>query len=411
MFVGLLTCFCVSLVLTVVWYRFRNHVTEFAHYLKSPSSLFELLLSESSNSKSTSTTQKIAPVSSRFLLVVLLTTIIVFQICLFSLFGFERPSLVQVVIPLELEDLNDELWDLPLPSQFRSLNDTKAIFAFVHLRKVGGLSIRAALLTYYKSRNENQTNVVFIFCCEFGVRCSVYNVDPFLGKVVSRADGESAAPVRILGHLPYVEVQKVETLRNHKADCLTQFRHPLNRTISCFYYRTSEQKLARKISDYTPEKLRLFMRQYRDKYGHGCNNEILRMFSPETNETILNDPFNPEFNHTKTRELIEVAKKNIAQCVVFMLENPEQNSVISNEWMPEVAELIVEGGGKVNSQKYRPDAHNITQENLDVLLDMNKADLELYEYGVRWHQRLYRTAARKAYIKTELEKAGYAYNS
>eukprot|EP01102_Stenamoeba_stenopodia_P022223 TRINITY_DN9185_c0_g1_i1.p1 TRINITY_DN9185_c0_g1~~TRINITY_DN9185_c0_g1_i1.p1 ORF type:complete len:415 (+),score=37.97 TRINITY_DN9185_c0_g1_i1:238-1482(+) len=391
----LFLCLCTNILSVYIWHHYNQHILVFLRYFKS--ALLRFLFDDSNKQ----TTHKVAPTSKRFYAVVLLTTVIVFQICLFSLFGFERPVLLRVEFPSELEDAIDDVFQIPLPPPFLPLNQSDSIFSFVHLRKAGGLSIRYSLLPYFKGKGENQTTTVFIFACEFFMRCSTYTVDQYLGRVVS-----SALPVRIVGHFSYSEVQKVTKLRNHTADCLTQLRHPLSRTLSCFYYRTTEQKKPKNITDFTPETFRMFMSMYTDMYGHGCNNEILRMFTPEKNETILNDS---GFNLTRTRELVEVAKQNIAQCVVFLLETPEENRVISKEWMPEISEFVMET--KLNVQKYKEDTHKIPQAFLDVLLDLNKADMELYEYGVRWHQRLYRTAARNKLIKAEVEKAGLSLDT
>jgi len=341
--------------------------------------------------------QHVATSSKHFYAVFLLATVIVFQIFLFSLFGLQRPQFVQIYIPEELREVDDDVRNITLPALFLPLNQSDSIFAFVHLRKAGGMSIRSSLVPYFKFRGENFTNVVMIFACEWAVRCGTYIVDGFLGRVVS-----SAMPVRVLGHFSFGEVQKITKLRNHTVDCFTQFRHPLNRTLSCFYYRNVEEKKPKNISSFSQEGFRAYMSTYRDLYGNGCNNEILRMFTTEKNETFLNDPM--RVNATKARELAEVAKNNIAQCVVLLVEKPEQNMVIGAEFFPEFSDLVV--GRRENSQKYTEDVNTLDKGYLDVIYDQNSIDMELYEFGYRWHQRLYRFAAKNKFMAEELKRVG-----
>jgi len=100
-------------------------------------------------------------------------------------------------------------------------------------------------------------------------------------------------PVRVVGHVSYNEVERIARARGVDEDqrvaCMTQMRSPVDRVLSCLHYRTREEGNPKTVTDFTPRGFRRFLMSYRDKYGYGCNNEIARMFTDETDEDVLND--------------------------------------------------------------------------------------------------------------------------
>jgi len=373
-----------------------------------------------------------------------LVFLVMFQLLLFSLLGFQRPQFVEVEIPRELQEVEDDVRNLVIPTRFSPLMQSGTIFAFVHLRKAGGTTIRSKLYPYlyFRRRNfrsnldpnqnslDNQT-VMFSAC--LSLPCETYFLDEtMLERVkvnslslsspmstslsssspvadtttsVSSEKPQKPSAVWILGHISFGQLEKVIRLRNnHSVDCFTQFRQPMDRTLSCIYYRTLEEKKPRNISSFKDkEQFRDFLRNYTDKFGFGCNNEILRMFTAETNETFLNNPLH--YDESYTRSLVEVAKRNIAQCVVFLMEHPKQNKVISSEFFREIAKYTWARDRKANKLQYPEDVSKLDQGFIEVIREQNQIDLELYEFGVRWHQRLYRFAARNKLLSMEINKS------
>jgi len=352
-----------------------------------------------------------------------------------ALFGFERPQFVEieVMIPKELQEIEDDVRNLPLPHRFHLLSQPGTLFAFVHLRKAGGTSIRWKLdpYLYFKAGNPNNSynpfsnssrsdagdkDPVMISACG-NVKCATYQLDEFLGRVEESRKKEP--PIWILGHFSFGELEKVTSrVDNHtRLDCLTQLRHPIDRTLSCFYYRGfEEQNKTVRISSFKSEgRFRKYMSEFRDIYGYGCNNEMLRMFTSEANETFLSDPL--RYNKTHARELVQEAKRNIVQCVVFLTGRgssrhqswqQQKNKLIGMEFFPEFAKMTL--GRKDNVQMYPEDVKSLHRRYYDVMYDQNELDLELYEFGVRWHQRLYRFAARNKLLMEEIDKIKPIHN-
>jgi len=215
----------------------------------------------------------------------------------------------------------------------------------------------------------------------------LYSADGILQSLIFDKVWKNAKrPIILVGHITFQETLKIkavdEKMGNKRAlHCITQLRHPINRTVSCFHYRSQEvfhRKTA--ITDYTPSEFEYFLKFFRDKYGNGCNNEMLRMFSGLADEDTLNDI---QEDSSEARLAVARAKKNIAQCIPFVVEDPEGSRKLARYWYPG----LKMGDRNANEGNYSKN-QEIPQAYIDVILKLNQPDLELYEFGVAQYNKL-----------------------
>jgi len=276
---------------------------------------------------------------------------------------------------------------VPYPDIFSDLKSYEVVFAFIHLRKSGGTAVRAALdEDFVKSGLMGQT-AIFITPCRFSVPCATYNISKQVKQDIVLSP---RLPIRISGHFTFPDVERILEVRpeqNQKLSCLTQLRPPEERFISCFYYRTREMGRPKYLHFFKPEALKSFSHSFRDTWGYGCNNEILRMFTGLEDEDYLN---NPDPDSEFTQELIKIAKQNMEKCIILIAGQDEKNNAIAERWLPNMPAL--QDLSKKKANVGRKWLYSVPQVYFEVVRELNKVDQILYDYGAQLHERLYRYA-------------------
>eukprot|EP01102_Stenamoeba_stenopodia_P007765 TRINITY_DN2187_c0_g1_i2.p1 TRINITY_DN2187_c0_g1~~TRINITY_DN2187_c0_g1_i2.p1 ORF type:complete len:344 (-),score=32.30 TRINITY_DN2187_c0_g1_i2:48-1079(-) len=272
---------------------------------------------------------------------------------------------------------------LPYPPVLRNLTSTESIFAFIHLRKCGGSTIRAFLWRDFYLAGLNEENSICIFPCLGKLWCetttSYYWKDYIENKLT--------LPVHLIGHFPFTEVETVHKARpSAQVHCLSMLRLPEERFVSCLYYRTWEQRNAQNISNFTPSTLETFTEEFRDIHGYGCSNELLRMFGDEMDEFVLNH-LNLHLYDRGVR-LMETAKRNMEKCIFLVPGRDEENDAIARHWFPTLPGLTQSRHKAFNMRK-KPTDEEISTEMADTIFLLAQLETILYNYGVQLHDRQY----------------------
>eukprot|EP01102_Stenamoeba_stenopodia_P007764 TRINITY_DN2187_c0_g1_i1.p1 TRINITY_DN2187_c0_g1~~TRINITY_DN2187_c0_g1_i1.p1 ORF type:complete len:346 (-),score=36.44 TRINITY_DN2187_c0_g1_i1:32-1069(-) len=271
---------------------------------------------------------------------------------------------------------------LPFPPVLKNLTSPESVFAFVHLRKCGGSTIRSFLWRDFRSAGLNEQNSICIFACTGKVWCET--TSPYYWK--DYIENKLTLPVHLIGHFPYPEVATVLKARpSAQIHCLSSLRLPEERFVSCLYYRTSEQKNAQNISNFTPSTLETFAEEFRDINGFGCSNELLRMFADETDESVLNH-LNLHLYDQGVR-LMETAKRNMEQCIFLVPGRDEENEAIARHWFPTLPGLIQARDKAINM--WMKPTEEIPAEMADTIFLLTQLETILYNYGVQLHDRQY----------------------
>jgi len=259
----------------------------------------------------------------------------------------------------------------------------KIVFGFVHLRKAGGSSIRELLVSDMKG-----VRASIYIPCHYGLRCDLYTL---AGLYPYASYG--SLPVQVAGHFPYVDIQRfAEGFGMQNFSCLTQLRKPTSRVISCLYYRYTEMRFNRTISlaSMSEEEFHHHLHTFRDRWRHGCNNEIARMFSSLLDERILND-----FDMTTSlaKHVEATAKENMSKCVVLLLEEGEENQKMMNYWFPSLVNFAKNiTSKKSNVYRFAEKAEVLPPRFIDIVNEVNEMDVRLYEYGAWLHKQQYEYA-------------------
>lgn len=171
-------------------------------------------------------------------------------------------------------------------------------FVFFHQRKTGGTWLRAAI--YNSAIAQNITRVEMVVPCFGGTHCDTYSLDTVWQRC-SRI--KVVAMHAYYGHVDRYLHRKSP---NAKSTCLTVFREPVDRILSCLSYR----RLAQDLNTMTDEELLTTLRNGRDEYGNGCLNEPQRIFSGIADEDDLVDP-------SLSRLLVSLTLHHLRACKVF----------------------------------------------------------------------------------------------
>ena len=205
--------------------------------------------------------------------------------------------------------------------------------------------------------------------------------------------------VAFAGHLTWEDIN-FRLSRTHGTEpafsCFTMLRHPLTRVRSCFYYRRLFGSSRKEMSQFSGPELRARFAEGRDLYGHGCLNEVFRIFGPDPwarNETFLNtfgtgedDLESPLANH-----LIQTVVARMSRCVVGIqdIENGQSYSKSfrllgrTQPWLDPYldASIHLQTGSRKSSQM------NLPEGVLQVLLELTFLETQVYTAMVKLYKQ------------------------
>mmetsp|Transcript_33757 Transcript_33757/g.63112 ORF Transcript_33757/g.63112 Transcript_33757/m.63112 type:complete len:382 (+) Transcript_33757:58-1203(+) len=190
------------------------------------------------------------------------------------------------------------------PAYNKRVSKSKPLI-FMHQAKSGGTSLRETL---YKSSRYHGLSA--FIPCNGGVRCQKFDID-----------GETAAVYG--GHFCWkATMNKLESRRVSQVSCVTIFREPVSRILSCYYYRMVGQnkKAPTCLTSLSPERLQ------RELLENSCVNEPFRRIGDCNVATRLE-------NHKSAEAQIsawETTLQHLSQCVPIILEEPASYQVAAH---------------------------------------------------------------------------------
>jgi hypothetical protein len=248
----------------------------------------------------------------------------------------------------------------PLPGANANISLERPLF-FFHQRKTRGMSVRATLWDMALKNNLSS----FIPCfdgvpCDTTVLSNLFYAGHFIrgeqkDLLANRTFTGGRPPneqdfVVYAGHFVFGEQKNL--LRNHaffagegrppKQDfsCLTFFRDPVERVISCYYFRFIQEGNGGLdssflcMNDVPNSSLEAVLRYGTDEFGDGCLDEPFRIFSGIYNPdqfSLADDVESP-----KARAVLSQTLENLSRCVLLDVGDTRSSQEILQSWLPQL---------------------------------------------------------------------------
>lgn len=153
---------------------------------------------------------------------------------------------------------------------------------------------------------------------------------------------------------------------NKPFSCLTIFREPISRLISCLFFRFPYYSANgyQSINDFQVDELNELLKMGKDEYGDNCINEPFKILSGFNNNEILLDLDVESF--TK-HALLNITLSNCNKCVIIISNDPKYNDYLQYMF-PQLANAFKHE----ESLLYGHYQHNITHFRPEILELLNK---------------------------------------
>ena len=224
---------------------------------------------------------------------------------------------------------NDDIW-----SKIPSINP-KAPFFFFHQRKAGGEGLRRSLFAVAEKHGLKS----YVICegndPHNGARiaCDTYHIGFGMSDVSLYA-----------GHISYGEqyvIQRSDSGRRNRRSisCVTNFREPVSRVLSCLRFRHNVPCLA----TISVEQLEEYIHRP-DSYGQSCLSEPFRIMSGIEDEDLLDFGIEEKGkrlrNRVRRRRLVEIdaldiykrTLTHVAECAPVVLEIPKSFDLVADRY-------------------------------------------------------------------------------
>lgn len=239
-----------------------------------------------------------------------------------------------------------------------------------HQRKSGGTSLRATLATAALN-----LNLTYYIPCYRGIPCDVYSFH----------DNESAI---YAGHFSVSEVKHMlrhvpmdpefSDKQRHNFTCITNFREPVSRVESCFYYRFMTRGIRHKcINDVPIEQLRQLLLYGVDHYGDGCLDEPFRILSGLSDSRLLR-----RANNVRSLEFL-IAYRNamywMRRCNILIMDD-SRTFALTGIFVPQLREALT-SVRRENANR----GHKclLDQEHLSLLMSLTEAERMVFNAAER----------------------------
>jgi hypothetical protein len=252
----------------------------------------------------------------------------------------------------------------PVPFSNSNISLRSPVILF-HQRKAGGSSLRRAML--HSARALNQS---YFIPCYPPVPCDTYSFKN--NRAAIYAGHFSISEVKhLLRHVPMES--EFNHRQKHNFTCLTNFREPMSRVESCFYFRFRTRGIMYDcMNDIPVEILRRILVDGVDDYGDGCLDEPFRILSGISDKRLLrksNDVLTPEFQISYQNTL-----HWLARCHILVLED-QRTLQLSGSLIPELKDAL-DSLGHENSNK--ASKCQLDREHTNVLYKLTEAERRLY---------------------------------
>lgn len=238
-------------------------------------------------------------------------------------------------------------------------------FIYIHQRKTGGTSIRSAALAGAEGLSINSS--AFIPCLQ-NVHCGTFAPDPAQQRFSIYA-----------GHFNWY------TVVPDKSDfaCLTSFRHPLERAVSCLYFRFPEKMLGVTLRNMSSADFSgLLLDTYHDS-NSSCNNEAVLMLSRVADArrfgALMRD-------RDAASKVVREAIANVKKCVVLVHggsdDTPPDATADLGAWNTRILTHFFPWLPEVGRELVNPHPH-LPAHLVSVVYELNWPELLVYQAALR----------------------------
>lgn len=254
---------------------------------------------------------------------------------------------------------NKEMW-----SQ-RPVVNVSHPFIFFHQRKAGGTSIRYTLFHTAKKLELH----TFIPC--FSAPCDTYVFPHHSNKTAIFA-----------GHFLYGEQHELArwgASREFNFSCTTNFRAPVDRIVSCIYFRFRVLLNGTCLSKLSSAALKDFMFK-RDSFGDSCLNEpfyIMSGFRDRSYLDTLDDLRRRRLYTHGAVTVFEMTLSHVERCAPVVLEIPESYALMSLRFPQLVANGAFNSTQRENVLKKK--CPELSGAHLDLIKQHSKLEQRLYD--------------------------------
>ena len=252
----------------------------------------------------------------------------------------------------------------PAPFPNTNISTENPVILF-HQRKAGGTSLRQAI-----ANGARNLKMPYFIPCSPPVSCDTYSFTNTSAAIY--AGHFSISEVKhLLRHVPLESA--LHTRQRHNVTCLTNFREPLSRVESCFYYRFIRKGIKYScMNDIPVHTLRKMLVYGVDEYGDGCLDEPFRILSGITDKRLLrraNDMQSPEFLVSYQNSL-----HWLSRCHILMLGD-KRTFELSGNAIPELKHAL-DSLGFANSNNATK--CQLDKEHASLLHELTEAERRLY---------------------------------
>jgi len=241
-------------------------------------------------------------------------------------------------------------YKIPESYNMSRLPSKRIPFVFFHQRKAGGTSTRHLLV---KWAHENQLKAWIPCFPTTGANesttptpCETYVTphkrdDEYPELYAGHLFFSSFIRTLVVGHLGEgISEADLKPPKHNNYTCFTSFREPISRIQSCYNFRFIQQASnttkPKQFSELTPEEVSTYLVTGRSRYGEGCLNEPMRMFSDYgmNEDTVNNLHAQPDavINHALRQTITRAGT-----CIVGIMERCDDTQKALMKHMPSVA--------------------------------------------------------------------------
>lgn len=271
---------------------------------------------------------------------------------------------------------------LPLPSPDYP-------FAFFHIRKSGGSSLRSAL-------NNSLGNLSRWIPCFSPKPCCPYSLPPFERKAVYASHlnymqltstlQEASINTSNSGDLTQVSLANNTRIHIHQLaatqrfSCVTMLRSTVSRVVSCWNYRfVRDTFFSLPPADMlTPQDWDNLLPKTFDRYSNGCNNENFRIFGSSSADEIEVNTLTP--NHPSFQSEFNSSAKRLLSCVILLSERCNESTKVLSHYIPWLSNVDL-CDIRLNKDPMGRGINNLTKGANEVIKVNNIMDELLFELG------------------------------
>ena len=231
-------------------------------------------------------------------------------------------------------------------------------FVFLHQRKCGGTSIRAAI---YRGAVELGLEAASFVPCINPRECKYFEPD----LAASTASAIFACHCNWYTVIP----------KDRDFACLSTFRHPVSRAVSCLYFRFPDRFRPEILASMSTTQFRALLVNTFHGNNATCSNEVLHILSGKYNplelDVLLENP-------VSANVVIQEAILNMQRCTVLissagsaatLTELNSWNARVLNHWHPWIGPV-----GRLNENSH-PD---IPTHLISVVHELNWPEMQVY---------------------------------